>query len=35
MKLEGHGKKMCEKKLEPEKEEADSKNTMDVWSVSE
>lgn len=29
MKLKGHGKKMCEKKLEPEKEEAD--NNGSVW----
>lgn len=30
MKLKGHGKKMCEKKLEPEKGEADSKETAQV-----
>lgn len=35
MKLKRHGKKMCQKKLEPEEGEADSKKIMDVWSVSE
>lgn len=30
MKLKGNGKKMCEKKLEPEEEEADNKETVRV-----